>query len=108
MEKFKIPNYKEIFLDILKIKFPEKKKKILPLINKEKFSAEEILSINNQLYGETDKDKSLLNNKLHSYRESDILRMLDYQKKNNLNNTELANHFNLSRNTVAKWKKVFF
>lgn len=33
--------------------------------------------------------------------------MLDYQKGNGLNNTGLAKHFSLSRNSVAKWKKYF-
>ncbi|WP_379966234.1 helix-turn-helix domain-containing protein [Epilithonimonas sp. UC225_85] len=41
------------------------------------------------------------------YDEVTIMEMLNYQKKNNLNNVQLALHFRLSRNSVAKWKKIF-
>lgn len=43
----------------------------------------------------------------HSYDLASIIDILEYQKKNQLNNIQLANHFKLSRNTVAKWKKSF-
>jgi len=55
----------------------------------------------------SDKEKIRDNQKLKSYDKNTILQILDYQKKHHLNNTELALHFKLSRNTVAKWKKIF-
>ena len=51
--------------------------------------------------------KKTENQKFKSYKRSDILKILDYQKKYKLNNSQLANHFNISRNTVTKWKKMF-
>lgn len=47
-------------------------------------------------------------NKSHrAYSKEAIYKILEYQKKNCLNNTQLAKHFKLSRNTVTKWKILF-
>ncbi|HUH25918.1 MAG TPA: helix-turn-helix domain-containing protein [Flavobacterium sp.] len=48
-----------------------------------------------------------MNQKYRSYDKATIIEILNYQKKNGLNNTQLANHFKLSRNTVAKWERLF-
>ena len=82
------PNYKQIFKDILD----------------RKYSIVDVIEINTKIFG-----KGIINNsqKFRSYKKSDILNILDYQKENGLNNSQLANHFRLSRNTVSKWKKLF-
>ncbi|WP_159478991.1 helix-turn-helix domain-containing protein [Chryseobacterium sp. 18068] len=101
------PDYQKIYMDLLKMKFPEKEKDCLPLLNKKNFSQLDVIKLENILFGTTKNDKSLNNGIHRSYDKSTIFKILDYQKKNNLNNSELAKHYGLSRNTVAKWKKYF-
>lgn len=94
------PNYKRIYSDILAKKYPEKTKACTPLLEKENLSTLDVLWLNEKIFGSNSP-------RLRSYSRRDVLKILEYQKKYNLNNTELANHFGLSRNTVAKWKKHF-
>lgn len=98
------PNYKQIFKDILDRKYPEKRNVCENILNKTTLSIVDVIEINVKIFG-----KGIINNsqKFRSYKKSDILNILDYQKENGLNNSQLANHFRLSRNTVAKWKKLF-
>ncbi|MDH0658616.1 helix-turn-helix domain-containing protein [Empedobacter sp. GD03865] len=98
-----IPNYKRIYSDILTKKYPEKKEVCSQINKKENLSVLDIISLNEKIFGTNPSH----NQKLRSYFKSDIIKILDYQKKHNLNNSQLASHFNLSRNTVAKWKKKF-
>ncbi len=102
-----IPDYKRIFCDIISRKFPEKEQKCSPLLNKKNLSVRDIVELNEIIFGASDKQTTLDNQRHRSYSRSDILQMLDYQKKHKLNNSQLAKHFKLSRNTVAKWKKMF-
>ena len=98
------PNYKQIFKDILDRKYPEKRNACENILNKTTLSIVDVIEINTKIFG-----KGIINNsqKFLSYKKSDILNILDYQKENGLNNSQLANHFRLSRNTVSKWKKLF-
>jgi hypothetical protein len=98
------PDYRQIYMDILNKKFIEKKEELEMLLEKEKFSAIEIIELNTRIFGKT----SVTDNGRHrSYSKSAIFKILDYQKKHQLNNSQLANHFKLSRNTITKWKKFF-
>lgn len=98
------PNYKQIFKDILDRKYPEKRNACENILNKTTLSIVDVIEINTKIFG-----IGIINNsqKFRSYKKSDILNILDYQKENGLNNSQLANHFRLSRNTVSKWKKLF-
>lgn len=98
-----IPDYKLIYSDILIKKFPHKQEKCKTLLNKSNLSVLNIIELNTIIFGKSDNTSQ----KHRSYRKSDILMILDYQKKNKLNNTQLANHFKLSRNSISKWKKIF-
>lgn len=102
-----VPDYKRIYMDILEKKFPEKMEDCQRLLEKKHLNALDIQNLNQKVFGISDKELTRENRKYCSYSKSDILRMLDYQKKNNLNNRELARHFKLSRNSVTKWKKIF-
>ncbi|WP_312553757.1 helix-turn-helix domain-containing protein [Empedobacter brevis] len=104
--QIKQPDYKQIFLDILEKKYPTKKEKCWPILNQDCLSVLDIIRLNKIIF-DTDKENEEFNQKHRSYNKSTILKILDYQKKYNLNNSQLAHHFNLSRNTVAKWKKMF-
>ena len=102
------PDYKRIYTDIIAIKFPDKKAECEVLLNKPNLSVLDVIELNSKVFGiAPDRSTELFNQKHRSYRRADILKILDYQKKHLLNNSQLAKHFKLSRNTVAKWKKMF-
>lgn len=101
------PNYYQIYNDILTRKFPEKRLACETILRKKELDVMDILEINRLIFGSQDEETDSFNQQHRSYDKSDILKMLDYQKKHNLNNIQLAKHFRLSRNTVSKWKKMF-
>lgn len=101
------PDYKRIFFDVITMKYPGKEKECSTLLSKKNLSVRDIVELNEMIFGPSDKQSALDNQRHRSYSRSDILQMLDYQKKHKLNNSQLAKHFKLSRNTVAKWKKMF-
>ncbi|MDR6923708.1 MULTISPECIES: helix-turn-helix domain-containing protein [Chryseobacterium] len=103
MKKYRQPNFKQIYTDILFKKYPEKYNACEGLLLKKELLALDVMKINTLIFGISEKNSQ----RYRSYKESDIICMLEYQKKNKLNNTQLAVHFKLSRNTVAKWKKIF-
>ncbi|WP_312297941.1 helix-turn-helix domain-containing protein [Chryseobacterium sp.] len=97
----KSPYYKRIYQDILELKYPDKIDKCAAILGKKEFSAIDLITLNNIIFGNREKQHG----KHRAYTDSDILEILNYQKKNLLNNTQLAHHFKLSRNSVSKWKK---
>lgn len=101
------PDYHNIYTDIINKKHPDKKEVCKFLLEKEYLSSMDIIELNKKIFGLHDKQTEVFNQKHRSYEESDILQILNYQKKHKCNNKQLANHFKLSRNTVTKWKKMF-
>ncbi|KAA2215698.1 helix-turn-helix domain-containing protein [Chryseobacterium sediminis] len=101
------PNYKKIYRDIILKKYPEKMNICKLILEKTNFSMLDVININNMIFGTNNKDILINNQKFKSYDESTVLYILDYQRKNRLNNSQVANHFKLSRNSIAKWKKIF-
>ncbi|WP_317041319.1 hypothetical protein [Chryseobacterium oleae] len=108
MKELQTPDYKKIYTDLLNLKFPEKKNSCQAILSKDILSVQDILSINGIIFPVREKDTARLNQKHKSYNRADILEILDYQKKNRLNNKQLAAYFQISRNSVTKWKKLFF
>ncbi|MBT2621937.1 helix-turn-helix domain-containing protein [Chryseobacterium sp. ISL-6] len=106
MGKKSSPDYRLILSDVLEQKFPHKKETYRSILEKEELSALDVIKLNRKIF-EGDQDRSQQSQKHRSYDKSAILEILDYQKRHGLNNTHVAIHFNLSRNTVAKWKKIF-
>lgn len=106
MQKSSI-NYRQIYLDILESKFPHKKRECMSLLEKRNLSAMDVIILNKRIFGIIDKETELFNQKHRSYNENDILQILNYQNNHKLNNSQLATHFKLSRNTIAKWRKIF-
>ena len=82
-----MPDYKQIYTDILNKKFPEKKEECKNFLKKANLSAIEIIELNKKLFG-INKETEKFNQRHRSYSRSDILNILDYQKKYQLNNTE--------------------
>lgn len=101
------PDYAKIYTDILNKRYPDKKKKCETLLNKEDLSMMDIIALNRTIFGEADNVNESFNQRHRSYSKGDVLKILDYQKSNRLNNTQISNHFKLSRNTIARWKKLF-
>lgn len=103
MEKF-APDYKRIYSDIINKKYPHKRQECSDLLKKSNLSVLDIIKLNRKIFG-LNRQQSTYRHR--SYKESDILEILNYQKTNMINNAQLARHFNISRNTIAKWKKLF-
>jgi DNA-binding transcriptional regulator YiaG len=101
------PDYKRIYSDLISMKYPEKKEICTYLLSKNNLSALDIIEISQILFDTTSKENFSFNQKHRSYDQSAVIKILEYQKKNKLNNSQLAKHFNLSRNTVTKWKNQF-
>ncbi|TZF93770.1 helix-turn-helix domain-containing protein [Chryseobacterium panacisoli] len=107
MKKSELPNYKLIYTDIIIKHYPEKEPGCKIILEKKELSVLDVIKLNELIFGNTDKETSIRNQKHRAYNESTIRDILNYQKNNKLNNFQLANHFKLSRNTVAKWRKDF-
>lgn len=107
IQKLGKPYYKKIYTDILNKKFPDKKEECKSLLEKEILSVLDIIKLNQKIFGSSNKSAENFNQKHRSYQNADILKVLDYQTKNKLNNTQVANYFKISRNTIAKWKNSY-
>ncbi|MDQ1805092.1 helix-turn-helix domain-containing protein [Chryseobacterium sp. CKR4-1] len=96
------PDYKRIYLDLLAIKYPNKRNDCQHILDKEVLIALDIMVLDKIIFGH-----KCYNQKYRSYDENTILEILKYQKSHNYNNTQLANYFQISRNTVTRWRKTF-
>ncbi|WP_291117411.1 helix-turn-helix domain-containing protein [Empedobacter sp. UBA7248] len=101
-------NYKTLYIDILNDLYPSKISVCQEILDKKALTVLDILELNKLIFGDEYKKNIQINQKFKSYSRHDILLILDYQKKHQLNNSQLANHFKLSRNTITKWKKIFY
>ncbi|HCC94904.1 MAG TPA: transposase [Flavobacteriaceae bacterium] len=97
-------NYKALYLDILNETCPEKKSLCDEILNKSSLTSMDVIALNKIIFNNSVETHSA-NQKFKSYSEEDIQFYLDYQTRNKLNNSELARIFNMSRNTVHKWKE---
>lgn len=102
------PDYRKIYTDIINEKFPEKVKdiKIQEKINNIR-SSMDVLELNKLIFRDIEKKTECKSQKLRSYDKDSVLKILNYQKKHKLTNSNVANHFKMSRNTVAKWRRIF-
>jgi hypothetical protein len=103
----KRPDYKRIYTDLINLKYPEKKDVCNQLLSKGSLSTLDIIEINEILFSHNSKENREFNQSHRSYSKSTIFQILEYQKKNKLNNSQLARHFKLSRNTIMKWRTQF-
>ncbi|MCT2563898.1 helix-turn-helix domain-containing protein [Chryseobacterium herbae] len=102
-----IPDYKKIYTDLINERYPEKKEAFKMVLSKKNFSVLDVIECNSILENREDKSTFTFNQKHRSFDQQSILEILDYQKKHSWNNSQLSEHFKLSRNTIAKWKKKF-
>lgn len=101
------PDYKKIFTDIILKKGRKPDRKSLQILKKKNLTTLDVLLLNDLIFNTNCRQTDIFNQKHRSYSEEAILKILNYQKTNRLNNVQLANHFKLSRNTVTKWKKIY-
>jgi len=101
------PNYQRIFEDIIIKRCPKRKEEFNHYLTKKQFSIMDVITLNAKIFKLNDKETLDFNQKHKSYDQETILQILTYQNKEKLNNIQLANHFNLSRNTVSKWKRLY-
>lgn len=104
---FEGANYKALYTDMINKKFPEKTRLCQNILKKKKVSVLDAIKMNDLLFPQKSLEDEQFNQKHKSYMEDDIMKILDYQRKHNLTNTQIALKYKLSRNTVAKWKKIF-
>lgn len=88
-------------------KYPAKKEICAPILAKEHLSFMDVMALEEIINSCFTKDHLEKNQKYRSYNTSTIIELLDYQKKNQLNNTQLSRQFKISRNSVSKWKSLF-
>ncbi len=67
----------------------------------------DVIEINEELFAKDNKENIKFNQKHRAYDESSIKELLEYQQKHKLNNTEMMSLFKISRNTIARWKRIF-
>ncbi len=103
-QKINRPFYNKIYTDIISKRFPDKIKDCKNILAKKELGFLDIIELNQKIFGDQDEFN---NQRLRSYNIETVCKILEYQKKNDLNNTQLAIHFKLSRNTIARWKKSF-
>ena len=101
--KITTPDYNKIYHDILTKKCPEKIEQYQYFFYNDKKTFLDIINFNRLIFGKNEEVEK--NQAYKSYDVATILSILHYQTKYKLNNTQLAQHFRLSRNTITKWKK---
>jgi hypothetical protein len=102
-----MPDYKRIYSDIIDKKFPDRKQEYFYFLEKDSLSILDIIKLNQKIFGTSNKQNLAFNQMHRAYDEEAIIEILNYQKNNNMNNSQLAVHFKLSRSTVTKWRKNF-
>lgn len=102
-----IPDYKRIYTDMIQKKYPHKKEECRTILEKNKLTTLDILKLNNIISDVHDCVVCISNQKHKSYDSETIIKILKYQKKNKITNYQTAVYFNMSRNTITKWKKKY-
>ncbi len=100
------PNYQKIFQDIIAYDFPDVKKECKSILAKAKLSSRDVIALNQKIFKSNSKDH-VESSKYRSYDLQSISEILEYQRKNEINDSQLAAHFSISRNTVRRWKNHF-
>lgn len=89
------------------MKHPDKFETCSPILQKKKLTVLDVLELNKIVFGLKSLETEQFNQRHKSYDKLTIMKILEFQKKNGYSNTQTANQFKTSRNTVAKWKRMF-
>lgn len=102
------PFYHKLYADMIRDKYPDREQKCADYLNKEDWTALDVIKVNTILFAKKQGHNEISSDQRHrAYDQKSIKQMLYEQKKDKLNNKELAVKYKLSRNTVAKWRKLF-
>jgi len=102
------PDFQKIYSEIIERYYPEKEEECKFYLNRTDWSSLDVITVNNILFSQKSSREILeFNQKHRAYDEKTIKKILQYQKKNKLNDTQVSIHFKLSRNTLLKWKRNF-
>ena len=96
-------DYKRIFCDLLAKKHPERLPEFQDILNKDSLDELDVLTISEKISA-TKKAKSE-NGKYRSYNKSTILKILDYQKTNQLNNNPKTNYYAINIRSRTRQKR---
>ena len=108
IDKGNRPYYHKLYADMIKRKYPEKAKICESYLQRANWTALDVMTVNRLLFGaQKDKEGIAVDQKHKAYDYESIKQILADQKRNKLSNTKVAIKYQLSRNTVAKWKKCF-
>lgn len=102
------PYYHKLYADMIRDKYPENEQICSHYLKKENWTALDVIRVNELLFPSEKRKKHIeTRNRHRAYDVESIKKILCYQHMNKLNNNQLASHFVISRNTIAKWKKMF-
>ena len=102
------PRYNKLYADLIREKCPEKMSLCNDYFQKENWTSLDVMYVNDLLFGhEKKKSEMAIDQKHRAYDVESIKDILKDQLRNKLNNIQVATKYKLSRNTVAKWKKLF-
>ncbi len=101
------PFYRKLYTDLIRDKYPDMEPACSVYLQKENWTAPDVIQVNELLFGNKERAGISIDKKHRAYDEQSIRKILIYQFKNKMNNKEVACKYGLSRNTLAKWKKLF-
>ncbi len=99
------PNYDKIYTNIIQELGRYEGNKITCLLNKKDKNALDVIKLNELLFEPQTKNANKCNHRHRAYDIDAISEILKYQKQHNLNNSQLACHFKISRTTIQNWKR---
>ena len=100
-------DYKKLYTDMIAYQYPDLLEEFKSILSKENIISFDILMLQNKILSKAFRGNIKESQKFRSYDEATIKKILKFQKTNKLSNNQVALHFKLSRNTIAKWKKIF-
>lgn len=95
-----------IFKDLIATKYPDKKEEYKDYLNKRNLNQLDVLKISELIRKHSSNAVYNLSQKHKAYNQNTIQKILRYQKVYELNDSEVARHFKMSRNTIKKWKDL--
>ncbi|CAM3840251.1 transposase [Flavobacterium branchiophilum] len=100
------PNYYQLYSDMFDEKIISNLKKDLSFLKKENVSNLDIINFDQEINLHS-KSHNFENQKLRSYDENSITKVLSYQKEYALTDYQTSLHFKISRNTLRKWRNYY-
>lgn len=102
------PFYHKLYADMIRDKYPHKESLCSHFLQKEHWTALDVIQVNELLFGVEKKQADVRKDMMHrAYDVASIKQILHYQQKNQLTNNDIAAKFGLSRNTLARWRRLF-